>query len=63
MIAITDFREAVEVTCGNLAHAASVLEISKRHVMRLARRYALNDFARDLRGMFGKTHGRPRNER
>lgn len=61
MITVADLRDAVEVACGNLTHAAAVLGVSKRHALRLAKRYALGDFARDLRQqVYGQVAGRPR---
>ena len=34
---------------GNLTHASEMLEVSKQHIMSLARRHGLNDWAREVR--------------
>lgn len=53
-------RAALEITCGNITHAAATLEISKVHALRMTARYQLRDFARELRlAIGGKATGRP----
>lgn len=42
-------KKAIVAERGNLTRAASVLDISKTHVMNLVRRWKLNDWARTLR--------------
>jgi hypothetical protein len=52
--------DALVVTCGNIAHAAVLLDYSKIHVIRLAAKYGLRDYARELRLAAGQpSTGRP----
>jgi hypothetical protein len=54
-------KRAIVETEGNLTRAAYLLDVSKAHVMALARRWGLNDWARDIRIKYGHPPaGRPR---
>jgi len=54
-------QNAIQGARGNLTHAARALEISKRHILSLAKRHNLTGFAAELRRDAGQpTTGRPR---
>ena len=56
-----DIRQALEQTCGNITHAADLLEISKMHTIRLIERFSLGDYAKLLRESVGcSATGRPK---
>ena len=61
LIARSDMKEALECACGNFTYAAAILEISRVHVMRLARKYKFGKLAREMRQAVGSSAtGRPR---
>jgi DNA-binding NtrC family response regulator len=54
-------KAALDQTQGNITRAASVLQISKVHAMRMVKVYGFGDYARELRvSKGGCSTGRPR---
>jgi hypothetical protein len=54
-------KETLVVTNGNITHAATILEISKVHAMRLTEKHNLRVFANALRRKIGRSAtGRPK---
>ena len=59
-IKVDDLRVALDEACGNITHAAEILQISKVHAMRLTARHDLQAYACKLRKCFGNAAtGRP----
>ena len=56
-----EFATALGKSAGNVTHAAKLLSISRVHAIRLSRKFALRDMARNLRLDAGMSAtGRPR---